>query len=109
MWGWTASGFLTRLCRCDLGYGGAHCVALVRMPGTLRDDFDLAPSGDQWRETFGAERSNMCGTLVSGLALTFYKVRFPSYFRAVCVSTACGRANVQMKVRCDLLDGTRVY
>ena len=44
------------------------------MPGTLRDEFNEALSRDQWREVFGGEVSNMCGTLVSGLALTFYKV-----------------------------------
>ena len=47
---------------------------MTRMPGTLRDDFNHALSRDRWKEVYGGEVSNMCGTLVSGLAITFYKV-----------------------------------
>ena len=52
---------------------------MTRMPGTLRDDFNHALSRDRWKEVYGGEVSNMCGTLVSGLAITFYKVSDQKY------------------------------
>ena len=42
------------------------------LPMMLRDDFNRdKPLNDNWREVYGGELTNVCGTLVSGNALTF--------------------------------------
>jgi len=41
---------------------------------TLRDDFEHAVNSDQWPEVYGADTMTLCGVVVSGQSLTFYKV-----------------------------------
>ncbi|XP_052214464.1 reelin-like isoform X1 [Dreissena polymorpha] len=59
-------------CVCDDGYAGEYCVASRPLPMMLRDDFIRdKPKTDNWLEVYNAETSNICGTLISGNALTF--------------------------------------
>jgi len=41
---------------------------------TLRDDFELGVHAESWPEVYGADTASHCGVVVSGRALTFYKV-----------------------------------
>jgi len=41
---------------------------------TLRDDFELGVDAELWPEVYGADSATVCGVVVSGQALTFYKV-----------------------------------
>ncbi len=61
-------------CSCDEGYFGPFCVPSKALPQAQRDDFNHPPSSKTWIELYGAELSNICGTLVSGTALVFFKV-----------------------------------
>ncbi|XP_045165547.2 reelin-like [Mercenaria mercenaria] len=59
-------------CICDDGYGGESCVPLRPLPMMLRDDFNREkPLNENWLQIYGGEPTKMCGTLVSGNALTF--------------------------------------
>lgn len=60
--------------RCDAGFFGEFCVPEKPLPMTLRDDFEHGVQSDQWSEVYGADASDLCGIVVSGKALTFYKV-----------------------------------
>ena len=60
--------------RCDPGYGGPYCVSQHPLPMDQRDTFDAAPSSILWPEIYGGEISHICGTLVSGTSLAFFKV-----------------------------------
>lgn len=64
------------LCRCDKGYGGAHCVPLTPLPSVLREDFNENLQQETWPEVYGAERGTLSGEpLKSGAALIFKGVR----------------------------------
>jgi len=41
---------------------------------TLRDDFEHGINSELWPEVYGAETTTLCGVVLSGQALTFYKV-----------------------------------
>ncbi|XP_052779173.1 reelin-like isoform X2 [Mya arenaria] len=59
-------------CVCDDGYDGEFCVPSRPLPMMLRDDFNRdKPQNDNWIEIHGGDTTKMCGTLVSGNALTF--------------------------------------
>ena len=50
---------------------------------TLRDDFENGVNAELWPEVYGADTMTGCSVVVSGRALTFYKVRGASHFSAV--------------------------
>ena len=51
------------------------------LPMMLRDDFNRdKPLNDNWKEVYGGQLTNVCGTLVSGNALTF---------SGVCIFISC--------------------
>ena len=54
------------------------------LPMGLRDSLD-GPGLDRvaWPELYGGEVTNICGMVVSGPALTFYKVRIVLFFACV--------------------------
>jgi len=61
--------------RCDKGYEGEFCVPNTPLPMMLRDDFNReTPKNDNWLEIHGGETTQICGSLVSGNALTFSHV-----------------------------------
>ena len=73
--------------RCDPGYFGVYCVAYIPLPMVLKETFETRPSHDKWPEVYGGEISNVCGILVSGTALTFFKVTWRYDANANCKIT----------------------
>ena len=74
-----ASDTCIKLCgvahfRCDSGYFGVYCVPYIPLPMVLKETFEKRLSRDSWPEVYGGEISTVCGILVSGTALTFFKV-----------------------------------
>ena len=68
--------------RCDPGFAGEFCVPSKPLPMTLREDFEQGVEKNHWREVYGADASDvLCDTVVSGKALTFYKVYSPPIIR----------------------------
>ena len=63
--------------RCDKGYIEPFCVPNAPLPMSLREEFDQPVSEDSWPEIYGGEVTSLCGQLVSGTALTLYKVSMP--------------------------------
>jgi len=53
---------------------GEFCVPSEPLPMTLRDDFELGVDAELWPEVYGADVAKICDVVVSGHALTFYKV-----------------------------------
>ena len=50
---------------------------------TLRDDFEQGVNPEMWPEVYGASTSTLCGMVVSGHALTFYKVSLTNLYSIV--------------------------
>ncbi|XP_064633067.1 reelin-like [Lineus longissimus] len=73
---WMCSGHgycAKKKCVCDPGYSGDFCVAAKALSTSIIEPFDAPQSRDTWRESYGGEISNMCGTVVSDMAMTFHK------------------------------------
>ena len=68
--------YIASIFRCDAGFFGEYCVPSKALPMTLREDFEHGIQSDLWHEVYGADSSDICDTVVSGKALTFYKVLF---------------------------------
>ena len=60
---------------CDKGYFGPFCVPSTQLLMGMRDTMDgPSLSRERWPELYGGEVTNICGMIVSGPSLTFYKV-----------------------------------
>ena len=62
--------------RCDTGFGGDFCNPTKSLPMSLNDDFESGFLDEIWPEIYGGDISSVCGDLVSGSSLSFYKVIF---------------------------------
>ncbi|VDI77295.1 reelin [Mytilus galloprovincialis] len=59
-------------CICDPGFSGQACIPSEPLPAILRDDFNTdTPRKDNWLELYGGGNTKLCGTVVSGNAMTF--------------------------------------
>lgn len=61
-------------CVCDPGFIPPSCVPEKTLPMNMRDDFsDPKLDHRKWKELYGGDVSDMCGSLNAGNALVFYK------------------------------------
>lgn len=61
---------------CDEQWGGLYCdEPEVSLPTQLKDNFNRAPSNQNWLTVNGGKLSTVCGAVASGLALHFSGVR----------------------------------
>nr|3A7Q_A Chain A, Reelin [Mus musculus] len=59
-------------CVCDEQWGGLYCdEPETSLPTQLKDNFNRAPSNQNWLTVSGGKLSTVCGAVASGLALHF--------------------------------------
>lgn len=57
---------------CDEQWGGLYCdEPETSLPTQLKDNFNRAPSNQNWLTVNGGKLSTVCGAVASGLALHF--------------------------------------
>lgn len=58
--------------RCDEDWGGLYCdEPEISLPTQLKDNFNRAPSNQNWLTVNGGKLSTVCGAVASGMALHF--------------------------------------
>lgn len=58
--------------RCDEDWGGLYCdEPEIPLPTQLKDNFNRAPSNQNWLTVNGGKLSTVCGAVASGMALHF--------------------------------------
>lgn len=58
--------------RCDENWGGLYCdEPEIPLPTQLKDNFNRAPSNQNWLTVNGGKLSTVCGAVASGMALHF--------------------------------------
>ncbi|KAL8220926.1 UNVERIFIED_CONTAM: hypothetical protein K2H54_056520, partial [Gekko kuhli] len=58
--------------RCDENWGGLYCdEPEIALPAQLKDNFNRAPSNQNWLTVNGGKLSTVCGAVASGMALHF--------------------------------------
>uniref|UniRef100_A0A670J5G4 Reelin n=1 Tax=Podarcis muralis TaxID=64176 RepID=A0A670J5G4_PODMU len=59
-------------CMCDENWGGLYCdEPEIPLPTQLKDNFNRAPSNQNWLTVNGGKLSTVCGAVASGMALHF--------------------------------------
>ncbi|XP_033017520.1 reelin isoform X2 [Lacerta agilis] len=59
-------------CMCDENWGGLYCdEPEIPLPTQLKDNFNRAPSNQNWLAVNGGKLSTVCGAVASGMALHF--------------------------------------
>ncbi|KAJ6666292.1 hypothetical protein lerEdw1_000564 [Lerista edwardsae] len=59
-------------CVCDEDWGGLYCdEPEIPLPTQLKDNFNRAPSNQNWLTVNGGKLSTVCGAVASGMALHF--------------------------------------
>ncbi|XP_005995356.1 reelin isoform X2 [Latimeria chalumnae] len=59
-------------CICDNNWGGLYCDEPARsLPTQLKDNFNRAPSSQNWLMVNGGKLSTVCGAVASGMTLHF--------------------------------------
>lgn len=57
---------------CDEQWGGLYCdEPETSLPTQLKDNFNRAPSNQNWLTVNGGKLSTVCGAVASGMALHF--------------------------------------
>lgn len=60
------------LCSCDEHWSGLYCdESETSLPTQLKDNFNRAPSNQNWLTVNGGKLSTVCGAVASGMALHF--------------------------------------
>lgn len=64
--------FSCSISSCDELWGGLYCdEPETSLPTQLKDNFNRAPSNQNWLAVNGGKLSTVCGAVASGMALHF--------------------------------------
>lgn len=85
---------------CDEQWGGLYCdEPETSLPVQLKDNFNRAPSSQNWLTVNGGKLSTVCGAVASGLALHFSGVRVGLKLLSSSPSESLLKLNRQIKMQ----------